>query len=281
MSDATDPNEGSMSLMEHLTELRNRIGIVFIIFIVIFLACFIRPFGSGTPNFADLTYFWLQAPLAAREEVSRMIFTGLHEGFFTQVKVAFFVSICVSFPIILLQIWRFVAPGLYKNEQRAIFPFLLATPVLFAMGALMVYYLVIPLAWDFFLSFEMQGGEGALAIEVEPRISEYLSLVMRLMFAFGVSFELPVLLLLLVKAGLMTADGLASKRKYAILLAFIAAAILTPPDVISQVLLAVPVILLYELSILGARLIQKKQDDTEDASEAEDASETEDESNLV
>ena len=275
MSDATDPNEGSMSLMEHLTELRNRIGIVFIIFIVIFLACFIRPFGSGTPNFADLTYFWLQAPLAAREEVSRMIFTGLHEGFFTQVKVAFFVSICVSFPIILLQIWRFVAPGLYKNEQRAIFPFLLATPVLFAMGALMVYYLVIPLAWDFFLSFEMQGGQGALAIEVEPRISEYLSLVMRLMFAFGVSFELPVLLLLLVKAGLMTADGLASKRKYAILLAFIAAAILTPPDVISQVLLAVPVILLYELSILGARLIQKKQDDTEEASEAED------ESNLV
>ena len=275
MSDATDPNEGSMSLMEHLTELRNRIGIVFIIFIVIFLACFIRPFGSGTPNFADLTYFWLQAPLAAREEVSRMIFTGLHEGFFTQVKVAFFVSICVSFPIILLQIWRFVAPGLYKNEQRAIFPFLLATPVLFAMGALMVYYVVIPLAWDFFLSFEMQGGQGALAIEVEPRISEYLSLVMRLMFAFGVSFELPVLLLLLVKAGLMTADGLASKRKYAILLAFIAAAILTPPDVISQVLLAVPVILLYELSILGARLIQKKQDDTEEASEAED------ESNLV
>jgi sec-independent protein translocase protein TatC len=275
MSDATDPNEGSMSLMEHLTELRNRIGIVFIIFIVIFLACFIRPFGSGTPNFADLTYFWLQAPLAAREEVSRMIFTGLHEGFFTQVKVAFFVSICISFPIILLQIWRFVAPGLYKNEQRAIFPFLLATPVLFAMGALMVYYLVIPLAWDFFLSFEMQGGQGALAIEVEPRISEYLSLVMRLMFAFGVSFELPVLLLLLVKAGLMTADGLASKRKYAILLAFIAAAILTPPDVISQVLLAVPVILLYELSILGARLIQKKQDDTEDASEDED------ESNLV
>ncbi len=272
MSDATDPNEGSMSLMEHLTELRNRIGIVFIIFIVIFLACFIRPFGSGTPNFADLTYFWLQAPLAAREEVSRMIFTGLHEGFFTQVKVAFFVSICVSFPIILLQIWRFVAPGLYKNEQRAIFPFLLATPVLFAMGALMVYYLVIPLAWDFFLSFEMQGGAGALAIEVEPRISEYLSLVMRLMFAFGVSFELPVLLLLLVKAGLMTADGLASKRKYAILLAFIAAAILTPPDVISQVLLAVPVILLYELSILGARLIQKKQDDTKEAGEEEDES---------
>ena len=164
----------------------------------------------------------------------------------------------------LLQIWKFVAPGLYRNERQAIYPFLLATPVLFALGAAMVYYIVIPLAWDFFLSFEVQGGEGALPIEVEPRISEYLSLVMRLMFAFGLSFELPVILLLLVRAGLMTADGLASKRKYAILFAFIAAAILTPPDVISQVLLAIPVIMLYELSILGARLIQKRiGDETE------------------
>jgi sec-independent protein translocase protein TatC len=264
MSETVDKNEGSMSLLDHLTELRNRIGIIFIAFVVIFLACFIRPFGSDSFNVADLTYHWLQAPLAAHEEVSRMIFTGLHEGFFTQVKVAFFVSICITFPIILLQVWRFVAPGLYKNERRAIYPFLMATPLLFAAGALMVYYLVIPLAWDFFLSFEVQGGEGALAIEVEPRISEYLSLVMRLMFAFGVSFELPVLLLLLVKAGLMTAEGLAEKRKYAILLAFIAAAILTPPDVISQVLLAVPVILLYEMSIIGARIIQKKRDDYSD-----------------
>ena len=193
-----------------------------------------------------------------------MIFTGLHEGFFTQVKVAFFVSISITFPLMLLQIWKFVAPGLYKNERQAIYPFLLATPVLFALGAAMVYYIVIPLAWDFFLSFEVQGGEGALPIEVEPRISEYLSLVMRLMFASGLSFELPVILLLLVRAGLMTADGLASKRKYAILFAFIAAAILTPPDVISQVLLAIPVIMLYELSILGARLIQKRsRDETE------------------
>ena len=189
-----------------------------------------------------------------------MIFTGLHEGFFTQVKVAFFVSISITFPLMLLQVWKFVAPGLYQNERKAVYPFLLATPVLFALGAAMVYYVVIPLAWDFFLSFEVQGGEGALPIEVEPRISEYLSLVMRLMFAFGLSFELPVILLLMVRAGLMTADGLASKRKYAILLAFVAAAILTPPDVISQVLLAIPVILLYELSILGARIIQKRQE---------------------
>ena len=189
-----------------------------------------------------------------------MIFTGLHEGFFTQVKVAFFVSISITFPLMLLQVWKFIAPGLYQNERKAVYPFLLATPVLFALGAAMVYYIVIPLAWDFFLSFEVQGGEGALPIEVEPRISEYLSLVMRLMFAFGLSFELPVILLLMVRAGLMTADGLASKRKYAILLAFVAAAILTPPDVISQVLLAIPVILLYELSILGARIIQRRQE---------------------
>ena len=189
-----------------------------------------------------------------------MIFTALHEGFFTQVKVAFFVSISITFPFMLLQIWRFVAPGLYKNEQNAIYPFLLATPILFALGAAMVYYVVIPLAWDFFLSFEMQGNDNSLAIEVEPRISEYLSLVMRLMFAFGLSFELPVLLLLLVKAGLATSKGLAGGRKYAILLAFVAAAILTPPDVISQILLAVPVIILYEISIIGARLIEPKED---------------------
>ena len=261
MAETTHQDDGSMSLLDHLTELRNRLGIVMIGFVIIFLACFIRPFGSGSHNIADIVYLFLQAPLAERQEVNRMIFTGLHEGFFTQVKVAFFVSISITFPLMLLQIWKFVAPGLYKNERQAIYPFLLATPVLFALGAAMVYYIVIPLAWDFFLSFEVQGGEGALPIEVEPRISEYLSLVMRLMFAFGLSFELPVILLLLVRAGLMTADGLASKRKYAILFAFIAAAILTPPDVISQVLLAIPVIMLYELSILGARLIQKRSGD--------------------
>lgn len=251
----------TMSLLDHLSELRNRIMLVLALFLVIFLASFVRPFGSGTMNGADFVYYWLQAPLADILEArgGRMIFTGLHEGFFTQVKVAFFISICLTFPIMLLQLWRFVAPGLYRNEKTAFLPFLLATPILFAAGAAMVYFIVIPLAWDFFLSFEMSGGEGALPIEVEPRISEYLSLVMRLMFAFGLSFELPVLLLLLVKAGLASPEGLAAKRKYAILIAFVAAAILTPPDVISQVLLALPVIALYELSIIAARLIERKQ----------------------
>ncbi|MGB2235564.1 MAG: twin-arginine translocase subunit TatC, partial [Candidatus Puniceispirillum sp.] len=160
-----------------------------------------------------------------------------------------------------MQIWRFVAPGLYKNEKQAFLPFLIATPVLFLLGAAMVYYVVTPLAWNFFVSFEMAASEGALAIEVEPRISEYLSLVMRLIFAFGLAFELPVVLLLLARAGLVTPEGLAEKRKIAIVVAFVAAAILTPPDVISQVLLATPIILLYELSIFGAKIMNKRPKD--------------------
>ena len=254
--------DGNMTIIEHLTELRNRIFVIFAVFIVFFVACFIRPLGSDSANIADIVYRFLQAPLAdiLLERGGRMIFTGLHEGFFTQVKVAFFTSLCVAFPLVLIQIWIFVAPALYRNEKTAFAPFLVATPVLFVLGAAMVYYLVIPLAWQFFVSFENIGGEGALPIEVEPRISEYLTLVMRLMFAFGLSFELPVVLLLLVRAGILDADSLASKRKYAILLAFVAAAILTPPDVISQVLLAVPVILLYELSIIAARFMRKSDD---------------------
>ena len=263
MSDKVEDEhlEGQMSIIEHLTELRNRIGVVFICFIVMFFISVVRPFGEGSQSIADIVYTFLQAPLAdvLLDRGGRMIFTGLHEGFFTQIKVGFFTALCVTFPIMLVQIWKFVAPALYKNEKGAFLPFLIATPLLFILGAAMVYYLVIPLAWQFFISFETIGGSGALPIEVEPRISEYLSLVMRLMFAFGLSFELPVILLLLVKAGIATPDGLASKRKYAILLSFIAAAILTPPDVISQVLLAVPVILLYEISIIAARIISKPE----------------------
>ena len=275
MSDDTDmtADDGlsKMSLLDHLTELRNRIGIVLLAFLVIFLASFIRPFGSGTMNAADWVYFMLQAPLAdlLLENGGRMIFTGLHEGFFTQVKVAFFISISITFPIILLQIWKFVAPALYRNEKGAFLPFLIATPVLFALGASMVYYVVAPLAFDFFLSFQMSGFDGALPIEVEPRISEYLNLMMRLMFAFGVSFELPVILLLLVKAGFITPDGMARQRKYAIVIAFVAAAILTPPDVISQVLLALPVIALYEISIILARILVRRSEENNEWSDAD------------
>jgi len=228
-------SEHDMTLLDHLIELRNRLLVSFCAFLFLFFLCFIK-FTNDNQNLADIVYNFLQAPLAAEilENGGRMIFTALHEGFFTQVKVAFFISICVSLPIFLIQIWRFVAPGLYQNEKKAFLPFLLATPVLFLAGAAMVYYIVIPLAWDFFLSFQVNSVDGSLPIELEPRISEYLSLIMKLI------------------------EDLASKRKYAILTAFVIAAILTPPDVISQILLALPIIALYEISIIFSRFLSKE-----------------------
>ena len=165
----------------------------------------------------------------------------------------------------------FVAPGLYKNEKSAFLPFLIATPLLFLAGASMVYYFVMPVAWQFFASFQSLGAEGALPIELLPKVGEYLSLVMRLIFAFGISFELPVLMTLLARVGIVTSEGLKNKRRYAIVAAFAAAAILTPPDPLSQISLAIPIILLYEISIISARLIERKrerqaaEDDEEDA----------------
>lgn len=259
-----DEGEVKMSLVEHLTELRNRLGIALAAFIALFLVCVAPIPGTDNSSIAYHVFIFLQAPLADVMQAKgggRMIFTALHEGFFTQIKVGFFTALCVTFPIMSMQIWRFIAPGLYKNEKQAFLPFLIATPVLFTLGAAMVYYVVTPLAWNFFISFEMAASDGALAIEVEPRISEYLSLVMRLIFAFGLAFELPVVLLLLARAGLVTSEGLAEKRKFAIVIAFVVAAILTPPDAISQVLLATPIILLYELSIFGAKIMNKRPKD--------------------
>ena len=241
-----------------MTELRNRLGIALAVFLVVFLISVAPLPGTTSNSIAYQVFVFLQAPLAEILEArggGRMIFTALHEGFFTQIKVGFFTALCITFPILSMQIWKFVAPGLYKNEQKAFLPFLIATPLLFMAGAAMVYYVVTPMAWNFFVSFEMGSGDGALAIELEPRISEYLSLMMRLIFAFGLAFELPVILLLLVRAGLVTHQGLAEKRKVAIVVAFVVAAILTPPDVISQLLLAIPIILLYEVSIFGARMV--------------------------
>jgi len=263
-TDAYYDGEVKMSLVEHLTELRNRLGVAIAAFLVLFLICVAPIPGTDNSSIAYHVFIFLQAPLADVMEAKgggRMIFTALHEGFFTQIKVGFFTALCITFPIMSMQIWRFIAPGLYKNEKQAFLPFLIATPVLFLLGAAMVYYVVTPLAWNFFISFEMAASEGALAIEVEPRISEYLSLVMRLIFAFGLAFELPVVLLLLARAGLVTPEGLAEKRKIAIVIAFVVAAILTPPDVISQVLLATPIILLYELSIFGAKMMNKHPKD--------------------
>lgn len=258
-------DERKMPLLDHLIELRMRLIYSIIAFVVLFFVCF---------YFAEHIFAFLVRPLAAlmaERHDARMIYTSLLEGFLTYIKVGLFGALFLSFPVMSTQIWLFVAPGLYKNERRALLPFLIATPILFVMGGALVYYLVMPLAWEFLLGFQTPGAQGALPIEVEPKIDQYLSLSMRLIFAFGAAFEMPVLLVLLARVGIVTADGLARKRRYAIVVAFVAAAILTPPDVISQIGLAIPIVLLYEISIVLARMAERQRSRREAADAAEEA----------
>ncbi len=255
--------DGRMPLLDHLIELRNRLMWSFAAIIAAFLVCY---------QFKEAIYRFLQHPLAQifeGETGRKMIATGLTEVFFTYIKVSFWAAICIAFPVVASQIWKFVAPGLYKNERRAFLPYLFATPVLFIMGAALAYFIVIPTAFRFFVSFETPGSDGSLPIEIEAKVNEYLSLVMTLLFAFGVAFQLPVLLTLMARAGLITSAGLISKWRYAVVAMFGVAAVLTPPDIISQVSLAIPLILLYGLSIFSCRWVEKARAKREAEEEAE------------
>jgi len=243
-----------MPLLDHLLELRQRVLLALGGFVLAFIVCYV---------FSKQIYGFLAAPLATilQEQTGaerRMIFTALYEAFFTYLKVALWGAMMISFPWWATQLWLFVAPGLYRSEKRAVAPFLVATPFFFAAGAAFCYYFVIPAAWRFFLSFESPAGPGELPIQLEAKVNEYLSLVMRLIFAFGFAFLMPVGLVLLARVGIITPEGMAAKRRYAVVGMFVLAAVITPPDVISQVGLALPLILLYEGSILAAKLLRKR-----------------------
>jgi sec-independent protein translocase protein TatC len=250
-----DIEASSAPLIEHLIELRRRLMWAIVAFFLAFVLCF--AFAKQIFLALVVPFQWAVTWAGLDTGNVELIYTAPQEFFFTQVKVAMFGGMLIAFPVIANQVYKFVAPGLYRNEKRAFLPFLFASPLMFLTGAGLVYFYFTPMVMWFFLTMQ-QSGDG-VEISLLPKVSEYLSLIMTLIFSFGLVFQLPVVTTLLARAGLVTSEGLREKRKYAIVIAFVVAAVLTPPDPISQLGLAIPTILLYEASIWLARMVEKNR----------------------
>ena len=258
MTSAKDQDEiekSSAPLIEHLIELRTRLMWSLGGFFVSFLLCFF--YAKQIFNLLVVPFQKATAWAGLDPNQVELIYTAPQEFFFTQVKIGAFGGMVIAFPLIATQIYKFIAPGLYRNERSAFLPFLIASPVLFLMGAALVYFFFTPMVMWFFLAMQQTGVDGQVEISLLPRVSEYLSLIMTLIFSFGLVFQLPVVTSLMARVGLLSAQGLADKRKWAIVIAFIVAAVITPPDPLSQIGLAVPTIILYEVSIMLARWIER------------------------
>lgn len=264
--------KSSAPLIEHLIELRRRLIWSLGGFFVAFLLCFF--FAKKLFNLLVVPFKWATKWAGLDPHKVELIYTAPQEFFFTQVKLAMFGGMVIAFPLIATQIYKFIAPGLYKNERNAFLPFLIASPILFLMGASLVYFFFTPMVMWFFLAMQQAGTDEQVQISLLPKVSEYLSLIMTLIFSFGLVFQLPVVTSLMTRVGMLSSKALAEKRKWAIVIAFVVAAVLTPPDPMSQIGLAIPTILLYEVAIWSARMIERSQERDRVAREKQEAGET-------
>ena len=271
VSEKDEIDKSAAPLMEHLIELRRRLIWSIGGFFVAFLVCFF--FAKRLFNLLVIPFKWATQWAGLDPHKVELIYTAPQEFFFTQVKLAMFGGMVIAFPLIATQIYKFIAPGLYRNERAAFLPFLIASPILFLMGASLVYFFFTPMVMWFFLAMQQTGGDGEVQISLLPKVSEYLSLIMTLIFSFGLVFQLPVVTTLMARVGLLSSAALADKRKWAIVIAFIVAAVLTPPDPVSQIGLAVPTIILYEVSIWAARMVERKREAERLARERQEAAE--------